>query len=127
MYVTFFFAQLWGPILLAIGFGIFLSRAYYVKLYRDLDKNPLAVLPLGLLFMIVGIIQTAAHHAWSTLPQIIITLLGWGTLIKGIMFLAVPHFIHKAAHFETRYKLLPIAGFIMGVLGLYLTILGYVV
>lgn len=127
MNTTIFFAQLWGPILLAIGLGMFISRKYYTKLYRDLEKNSLAVLGLGMGFMIVGIIQTAVHNAWSTLPQIIISVLGWGTLIKGIVFLVIPKALDKAGDWEAKSKLIPVTGGFMVIVGIYLTWLGYLV
>lgn len=37
-------AQLWGPVMFAVGAGIFVSRGYYPKIYRDLEKEALAVL-----------------------------------------------------------------------------------
>lgn len=125
MNTTIFFAQLWGPILLAIGLGIFFSQKYYVKLYCDLEKNSLAVLGLGIGFMVVGIIQTAVHNAWNTLPQIIITLLGWGTLLKGILFLVLPGLVDKTGDWEVKSKLIPLAGSVMTIIGIYLTYLGY--
>ncbi|MES2986257.1 MAG: hypothetical protein V4686_04020 [Patescibacteria group bacterium] len=127
MQTTIFFVQLWGPILLAIGLGIFISRKYYIRLYRDLEKNSLAVLGLGIAFMAVGIIQTAVHNVWRTLPQIVISILGWGTLIKGILFLVIPGVVDKTGDWEVKSKLIPLAGSVMIVLGLYLTWLGYFV
>lgn len=126
MYITLFFTQLWGPVLLAIGLGIFISRTYYVKLYRDLEKNSLAVLSLGIMFMIVGIIQTASHNVWQTLPQIIISVLGWVTLLKGFVFLAIPKIVDRAGDWEAKSKLIGVAGGAMLVIGVYLTYLGFI-
>lgn len=125
MNTTIFFAQLWGPILLAIGLGIFISRKYYTKLYRDLEKNSLAVLGLGMGFMIVGIIQTAVHSVWSTFPQIIISVLGWATLLKGVVFLVIPGAVDKAGDWEAKSKLIGVTGGAMLVIGMYLTYLGF--
>ena len=127
MQTTIFFVQLWGPILLAIGLGIFISRKYYIRLYRDLEKNSLAVLGLGIAFMAVGIIQTAVHSVWNSLPQIIISILGWAILIKGVLFLTVPGLVDKAGDFEVKSKLLPASGTALLILGLYLTWIGYFV
>lgn len=121
MNTTIFFAQIWGPILLAIGLGILVSRKYYTRLYRDLEKNSLAVLGLGIAFMAVGIIQTAIHTYWSTLPEIIITILGWATLLKGILFLVAPGLVDKAGDWEVKSKLVLIGGVLMLLFGGYLT------
>jgi hypothetical protein len=44
MDITIFLAQIWGPVILAVGIGVFTSRSYYLKVYRDLEKETLAVL-----------------------------------------------------------------------------------
>jgi hypothetical protein len=44
MELTQFLAQIWGPVILAIGLGIFVSPKYYSKVYHDLEREPLAIL-----------------------------------------------------------------------------------
>ena len=44
METTLFLAKLWGPAILAVGIGVFVSRNYYIKIYLDLEKDALAVL-----------------------------------------------------------------------------------
>ena len=39
METTLFLAKLWGPAILAVGIGVFFSRSYYIKIYRDLEKS----------------------------------------------------------------------------------------
>ncbi len=47
MNTTTFLAQVWGPAILAVGIGIFVSRSFYAKIYGDLEKEPLACLIFG--------------------------------------------------------------------------------
>jgi hypothetical protein len=122
---TMAFAQIWGPILTAIGFGIFISKSYYVRLYRDLEKNSLAVFGLGIAFMLLGTIQSVIHTAWGTFPQIVITLLGWGVLLKGILFLVAPGIVNKAGKWEAKKGFVPFVGVVVLILGLYLLSVGY--
>lgn len=125
MDTTIFLAQIWGPILLAVGLGIFISRNYYLKIYRELEKNTLAVLVFGIASMAVGIAQIGIHNVWSTLPEIIISILGWGTLVKGIMFLIVPNFVDKAGDWEAKSSFVSVGGIFLIVVGAYLTWFAY--
>lgn len=125
MDITVFLAQIWGPIMLAIGLGIFVSRKYYVKLYRDLEKEMLAVLLFGIAATALGIIQITVHNVWNTLPQMIVSLLGWGLLLKGLVFIIAPRFVDRGGDWEAKSGLIPVVATILLLLGAYLVWIGY--
>lgn len=64
-----------GPIILAVGLGVFVSRGYYIRIYRELEKETLTVLLFGMVAMSTGIAQIIFHNIWDTLPQIVVSLL----------------------------------------------------
>jgi hypothetical protein len=125
MSTTIFLAQLWGPVILAVGVGVFVSRNYYIKIYRDLEKDALAVLLFGMIAMTAGITHILAHNIWDTFPQIVISFLGWGLLIKGVLLIVVPKFVDRAGDTWVNFKLIPFAGGIMLLVGVYLSWIGY--
>lgn len=55
MNTTLFLAQIWGPITLAMGVGYFVSRSFYTRLYREINKESLSVLTFGIIGMAAGI------------------------------------------------------------------------
>lgn len=125
METTIFLAGIWGPIILAIGAGIFISRGFYLRIYRDLEKETLAVLIFAMVAMAVGIWQIGAHNAWGSLAEILISFLGWALLFKGLMFALFPKFIDRAGDWAAKSKLVPWAGVLMLVIGAYLSWLAY--
>ncbi len=125
MELTTFLAQLWGPVLVAIGFGFFVSRAYYVKIYRDLEQAPFAVLFFGMAAMAAGIAQILFHNAWTSAPEVVVTLLGWGLLIKGAICVVVPRIADRGGDWALDTKLVPSAGSIALLIGVYLTWFAY--
>jgi len=125
MDTTFFLAQLWGPVIFAIGLGVFTSRSYYITIYRDLEKESLAVLLLGITFMIAGIIQVLAHNVWGSLPQVVISITSWGILIKGVMFVVIPRTVDKAGDWWVNNHALSLAGVLMLAVGGYLSWVAY--
>ncbi len=127
METTMFLAQLWGPVLFAVGVGFFWSKSFYLKIYRDLEKAPFAVLFFGMAAMAAGIAQVLAHNAWETLPQVIVSLLGWGLLLKGIVCTVAPSIADKGADFAVDSKVIPAAGAVVLLIGAYLSWLGYFV
>jgi len=125
MDLTTFLAHLWGPTILAIGLGIFVSPSHYIKIYRDFEKETLTVLFFGIFATVFGIMQILFHNVWNTLAQIVISILGWGMFVKGLLFLIAPHFVDKVGNFWTNKKLVPCAGVLMLVIGAYLTWFAY--
>lgn len=123
---TIFLAQLWGPILLVLGIGIFTSRQYYKKVYRDLEQETLAVMMTAGGLMAVGIAQVLAHNVWAGIPASIVTLLGWLTLAKGLALALLPKAIDGWGNRVAASKnFFPVMGVAMAALGLYLGWVGY--
>lgn len=125
MHPTSFLAQLWGPAILAVGVGVFVSRKYYLKTYRDLQKETLAVLLFGIVAISAGITHINYHNVWRTFPEMVISFLGWGLLLKGFIFAIAPGLVDKAGDFEADSKLVPIAGVLMLIAGVYLSWIGF--
>lgn len=117
--------QLWGPALLAIGIGFFTSRNYYSKIYKDLEKQPFALFLFAIIAIPAGIAHILAHNVWGNFPEVVVSLLGWGLLIKGVMFALAPRFVDQAAEWEAKSKLVPLAGALMIILGAYLMLTGF--
>ncbi len=127
MDTTMFLAQLWGPVLFAVGVGFFWSKSFYLKIYRDLEKAPFAVLFFGMAAIAAGVAQVLFHNVWDTLPEVIVSLLGWGLLLKGIVCTVAPNIADKGGDFAVDSKAVPAAGAVVLVIGAYLSWLGYFV
>ncbi len=127
MDITIFFAQIWGPVLVAIGLGFFFSRKYYIRMYRDLEKDSFVVLFFGMFAMSTGIIHVLAHNLWDTLPQIIVSILAWGLLLKGIICTTFPGLADRGADWALNMKVVPSAGGIALLIGVYLSWIAYFV
>ncbi len=127
METTLFLAQIWGPTILAVGIGIFVSRGYYIKIYRDLEKEKFATLVFGMMAVGAGAAHIGAHNTWGTLPEIVISLLGWGLFVKGAILTIAPKLADKAGDWTVKSKLIPWAGGFTALIGVYLSWLGYLV
>lgn len=127
MDITTLLAQIWGPILVAVGLGFFFSTKYYVAVYRDLEKESFAVLFFGMFAMAAGIAHVMVHNVWNSLPQIIVSLLGWGVLVKGVICVTFPKLADRGGDWALSAKIVPAAGIIVLILGAYLSWVGYFV
>lgn len=122
---TIFLASLWGPALLAVGIGFFLSREHYRRIYRDIQREPFALLLFGMAGLATALVHINVHNVWNNLPEMIISFLGWGLLIKSTLFLVMPNFTDKMGDRIAKTNLVNFAGTIMTVLGVYLSWVAY--
>lgn len=125
MDITTLLAQIWGPIMVALGLGFFFSRAIYIKVYRDLEKVPFAVIVFGMFAMAAGIVHVMVHNVWDTFPQMLVSIFGWTLLIKGVICMVFPGFADQSGNWAVSAKIVPLSGTIALVLGLYLSWFAY--
>jgi hypothetical protein len=82
---------------------------------------------IGLITLAIGLALVLAHNIWSggVLP-IVITLFGWITLIRGLIFLlASPDVLASLFEKMNFEKVTNVAIAITAVLGVYLTDMGF--
>ena len=125
MDITVFLAQLWGPVILAVGVGMFVSRGYYASIYRNLESSGLAGLTFGMFAMGLGIAQVLFHNIWDTFLAGFLSFLGWALLLKGAVYLIAPGFTDKAGNWVAAAKLVPFISILVLIAGVYLTWAGY--
>ncbi len=125
MDITIFLAKIWGPLLLALGLGFWLNRSYYQRLYRDMEKETLAGVLYAMFGIAAGIIHITFHNTWGTLPEFLISLFGWGMLIKGVLMAIIPRSADRWGNWVSHSKMLPWNGTIIIIIGLYVSWFAY--
>jgi hypothetical protein len=88
---TLFLSRLLGLFFLICGLAMLLHEQVYTAALATVAYNPLAMRWIALLITLAGLAMVLAHNVWSKPPVVVIvTLLGWLTLIKGIAYLFLP-------------------------------------
>jgi len=73
-----------------IGLSHILQPRAWVQLFlRFRERDELGIIYTGLLHFPLGALVVAFHNVWQGLPTIV-TILGWGWLIKGLVYLCSP-------------------------------------
>ncbi len=117
--------QLAGPILLAMGLGFLLNQKMYMKVYSDFSKYPFSVVLAGMMSMIMGLLIVMNHNLWSTPLEVIVSVLGWGALVKGVAFMVIPTFYEKMGKIFANKLFFVVVSLISIVIGGYLTWVGF--
>jgi uncharacterized membrane protein len=125
--LTRFLSRLIGLFLILVALSLAGRRQATVETLTALTHNPPLLLVLGIVFLCAGLAIVLSHNIWSggALP-VIITLIGWITLIRGLLLLFLaPETL--AALLETAHldRLFYVYVAITLVLGAYLTYGGF--
>ena len=125
--LTIFLAKLLGIYCLIVGLTMMANRQTMVDAVNALIRSPPLVLLAGVFAVAVGLGLVVGHNVWSggALP-VVVTLVGWASLIKGAALLALPPGqmakLYEALRYERFY--LAYVGVTLA-LGLYLTIAAF--
>ena len=76
--------------LLAIGLSHILQHKVWAALFLDWKaKVEVGALYTGLLHFMFGLLVVGFHNVWTGIPAVL-TILGWGWVLKGFLYLAYP-------------------------------------
>ena len=118
-------SKIFGLAYLTFGFGFLFNKDYYRKGFiKLLDSFPFMFYS-GCIALVCGILITHYHNFWVNDWTIIITIIGWIALIKGIYLIVCPKSIKifKDAFENKSFIYLIIV--LLFLLGLVFTYLGY--
>lgn len=119
-------AGVWGPAMVAMGLGIFISRNHYIRVYREIEREPMAVLVFGIAAVVLGMWQINVHDVWDTFPEMLVSLLGWALLLKGLAAMIMPKWLDRGGNWVvSNQQMLSFVGGAVLLLGVYLTWFAY--
>jgi hypothetical protein len=122
-----FLARLIGPVLLAIGIGIFANGQVYRMLADEFLRSRALIYLSGLITMTAGLAVVLTHNVWRPDWPVIITILGWLALIGGAVRIIAPQGTERFGRPLLRSKTGPtVVGAVYLALGAILCFFGYV-
>lgn len=122
MEVSIFLGRALGIYLLIISLSMLFNHKIFFRTFQQWFEQPATITLTAFISIILGILMVLVHNVWVLDWRIVITLLAWLTLIKGIVRLnfpsAVPQtmeYFHqrKAAYFTLSILCLILAIFLL--------------
>ncbi len=123
--VTLFLLRFFGPIFLLIGCSLLLYGPRYETMIRELREFTLSYYFAALLAICTGLAVVLTHNRWNTLPETLVTLIGWGGVIKGTARFLVPDLTRATIARFIKPSILTIGGIIVVAWGGYMTWAGF--
>jgi hypothetical protein len=126
MATSIFLARLLGPLLLAVGASILINPKPFQTMAGEVVRSITLVYLFGLFDFAAGLAIVLTHNVWAANWRVLITLIGWLTLIRGAVRILAPEAIMGfAAKVLRKKQMMPVAAAVTGVLGLVLCYFGY--
>lgn len=106
MALSIYLGQIFGLYLFITSIALLVNQKFYKKAIAGALENPAINLVFSIMSLIIGLILVIAHNIWIGSWEVIITILCWLVLLKGIiMFLFPTTFPSIIKRCKTKYKM----------------------
>jgi len=87
--VTQLLAAFIGMYLVAAGIGLLSDQNSYAKMLDELRENTALGFLTGAFVLALGAAMVAVHNLWTGPLAVVVSVIAWWTLIKGLCLLAI--------------------------------------
>jgi len=121
MTLSLYLGQLLSIVLVVIGLALILNTNHYITTYKAWMKNEALMLFTAMVILVTGVALALAHNIWVLSWEVLITIIGYGAIVKGAFILFLPKAFEKLVDelMKTNW-LLKLGGAIWVIGGLYL-------
>jgi len=93
MPTSIFIAKLLGPLFFVVGIAIPLRAPAFRDLLREFVRSPALLYLAGFLGLLGGVALVLTHNVWVLDWRLIITLIGWVTIVRAVVTIFRPEII----------------------------------
>lgn len=126
MDISIFLAKALGLYLVIISIGMLINTVRFTSVLNDVIDNPSLILFSGIFALIFGILLVLSHNIWQADWRIVITIIAWLSLAKGIIRIIFPQIAFGSIRYFSQNKIAYyICGAITLLLGIFLCYFGF--
>lgn len=104
MEVSIFLGRALGIYLLIISLSMIFNHRVFFATFQQWIESPGVITLTAFISIILGILMILVHNVWVADWRVVITLLAWLTLIKGIVRLNFPHAVPQTMEYFHQRK-----------------------
>ncbi len=116
--LTLFLAKLIGAYALIMSAWMLARKDVALQMIERISREPVAIALIGMIRLAIGLAIVLGHDLWSDGLAILVSLVGWITLISGLLTLFLPpqtvREIFAQMRFEKRYPIFALFSFALG-------------
>lgn len=112
-----------GLVLLFFGLSYLTNARYWARAIKSMLRQPALMFPLVLILLICGLLIIVGHNIWVADWRVIVTIVGWLTVFKGVIVLIFPQVlsVYVTWREQTLTKTVRFGGVIWAGLGGYIS------
>jgi len=99
-----FLARLLGPTLAIVGIALVVHRKTFASVLQEFIVAHALSYLAGLIALAAGLALVLTHNVWSADWRVLITLIGWIALAKGLMLLLLPQFTNNVGNWFLAHR-----------------------
>src|SRR5437588_637815 len=92
MATSIFLAKLIGPVCLVLGLALLLNGAAVRKMAQTFLDSPALIFLSGIITLPAGLAIVLTHNVWTADWRVLITIIGWLSIIAGIIRTVAPQY-----------------------------------
>jgi len=120
--------QLLGLGYSAAGLGMLIRPKSYTRMINQMLDSPPVIYISGIMGLAVGYLLIRFYSTWAADLRLILTIIGWIALIKGLNAIILPELLVKISRgFIKNGKVVLGAGIVMTALGIVMMYIGFIV
>jgi hypothetical protein len=124
------FARVIGPFLVVVIGALEVRTAEMGKFVQLFFQNDLIVWIMATVLVFAGLLIIAFHQYWSRPSAVVISLLGWFVLLRGLLLLYAPQLMERAIRAavsgDQSVLYVRLGAGVMLLAGLWLTYVGWI-
>lgn len=127
METSYFLAQVFGVVLLALGVGMLFNADHYRKVFKQFMGEGTLYFLSGWIALPLGVVLILHHNVWQG-PWwvVVLSLLSWSITLKGALLLIAPEWMQDMGKaWLKNTALLTVVGLIYLVLGAAFSYYGF--
>ena len=84
-------AKILAIYLLSVGIGMLTGNINIKNLYSSFEKSEGLLIISGFICIVLGFLLVQYHNIWVKDWTVLVTIVAWATLIKGVLLIASPN------------------------------------
>lgn len=121
-----FLSLLWGISLTAVCLAMLVNEKYLKNIFDKVEQE-IVLFGAGLISFVIGLAMVLSYNVWAYDWRVIVTILGWLALIKGLSLLFIPQQVKNLVIKFENATFLPYVLIVAVFIGLIITYLGFTV
>jgi hypothetical protein len=90
-----FLSKVIGIYLVIVSIAMFINMPQFLSAINGMINDTPLMFTLGFIILILGILMVVSHNIWQWHWRVLITIIAWLILLKGVGILFYPQFIDQ--------------------------------